>query len=85
MDPESLRCCVYPTYQKKTTFISLLISEARDKLALSTEREGELEEKGFQEGLESSTEEGELFLMQYTDIEGFGDCRKWFKKGTEIL
>lgn len=76
MDPESLRCCVYPTYQKKpTTYISLLISEALDKLALFTEREGELEGRGFQEGLESSTEEGELFLMQYTDIEGFGDCR----------
>lgn len=44
---------------------SFLISEMLDKLTPVGEREGELE---WQEGLRSSIEKEELFLMQYTDI-----------------
>jgi len=47
---------------------SLLISEMLDKLAVIMGTEGELEVRGWQEGLGSSTKKGELFLMQYTDI-----------------
>lgn len=48
--------------------IITLISKTLEKLALIMEREGELEVRGWQEGLRSSTKKGELFLMQYTDI-----------------
>lgn len=47
---------------------SFLVSETLDKLTPVMEREGELEGKGWQEGLRSSIEKEELFLMQYTDI-----------------
>lgn len=65
MDPESLHYCVLSTPPKK---IITLISKTLENLALIMEREGELEVRGWQEGLRSSTKKGELFLMQYTDI-----------------
>lgn len=61
MDPVSLHHCVLPTHPNP------LISETLDKLLLQ-EGKGSRRVREWQEGLRSSIEKEELFLMQYTDV-----------------